>query len=66
MKPSNGAGSAAKSRRRSPIARAFYHLDAPIKRIGGLNVTMPYSHVLEKLVVPDTEKIVDAVRGILG
>ena len=47
-------------------SEAFYYLDAPIKRIGGLNVTMPYSHVLEQLVVPNTEKIVEAVRRILG
>lgn len=46
-------------------SEAFYYLDAPIKRIGGLNVTMPYSHVLERLVVPSTEKIVEAVKGML-
>jgi len=46
-------------------SEAFYHLDGPIQRIGGLNVTMPYSHVLERLVVPTTEKIVDRVRKML-
>ena len=46
-------------------SEAFYHLDGPIERLGGLNVTMPYSHVLEKLVPPSTEKIVDRVRRML-
>lgn len=46
-------------------SEAFYHLDAPIERIGGLNVTMPYSHVLEKLVPPSTEKIVARVHKML-
>lgn len=46
-------------------SEAFYHLDAPIERIGGLNVTMPYSHVLERLVVPSPEKIVARVRKML-
>ena len=46
-------------------SEAFYHLDAPIERIGGLNVTMPYSHVLEKMVPPSTEKIVARVRKML-
>lgn len=47
-------------------SEAFYHLDGPIERLGGLNVTMPYSHVLEKLVPPTTEKIVDRVRKMLN
>lgn len=46
-------------------SEAFYHLDGPIKRIGGLNVTMPYSHVLERLVPPTTEKIVNQVLEML-
>ena len=46
-------------------SEAFYHLDGPIERIGGLNVTMPYSHVLEQLVPPSTEKIVNRIRGML-
>lgn len=46
-------------------SEAFYYLDAPIKRVGSLNVTMPYSHVLEKLVTPDVEKITKAIREVL-
>jgi len=46
-------------------SEAFYQLDAPIKRIGGLNVTMPYSHVLEQQVPPNTDKIVDGARDLL-
>ena len=46
-------------------SEAFYHLDGPIERLGGLNVTMPYSHVLEREVVPNTDKIVERVRKML-
>jgi pyruvate/2-oxoglutarate/acetoin dehydrogenase E1 component len=46
-------------------SEAFYHLEAPIKRVGGLNVTMPYSPALAKVVTPDEEKIMNAVREVL-
>src|SRR5207245_2930230 len=35
---------------------AFYHLDAPVKRIGAMDVPVPFSPVLEDLTVP-SEKI---------
>jgi pyruvate dehydrogenase E1 component beta subunit len=31
---------------------AFYHLDAPVKRIGAMDVPVPFSPVLEDLTVP--------------
>ena len=46
-------------------SEAFYYLEAPIKRVAGLNVTMPYSPALTKVVTPDSEKIIKAVKEVL-
>lgn len=47
------------------IDEAFDYLDAPIKRIGGLDVPMPYAKNLEEEVIPDYEDIIKTVREIL-
>ncbi len=47
-------------------SEAFYHLDAPIKRLGGTDVPIPYNPVLEANVVPTHETITAAVRAVLG
>lgn len=47
-------------------SEAFYHLDAPIKRVGGTDVPIPYNPVLEANVVPTHETITAAVRAVLG
>ncbi len=44
---------------------AFYYLDAPIQRVTSLGVTMPYSPVLEKAVIPSVERIIEAVKKVL-
>mgnify|MGYP000725312410 CR=1 FL=1 len=44
---------------------AFFYLDAPVKRLGGLDVPIPYNPNLEALVVPTEEKITAAVRELL-
>ena len=44
---------------------AIFHLDGPIKRLGGLDVPIPYSPVLEKLVIPTEESITAALKEIL-
>lgn len=44
---------------------AFYYLDAPIKRLGGLDVPIPYCPELEKNVVPTEKTITEAVYGLL-
>lgn len=41
---------------------AFDYLDAPIKRIGSLDVPVPFSPPLEDFVVPTEEKIVEEIR----
>jgi len=38
-------------------SEAFYYLDAPIKRICGLDVPIPYCPELEKNVVPILETV---------
>ncbi len=45
---------------------ALYYLDAPVKRIATPNVPIPYSPVLEKKVIPDEEKIVNAVKQTMN
>ena len=45
--------------------KAFDWLDAPIKRITGKDVPLPYAENLEKLALPQENDIVDAVLKIL-
>lgn len=45
---------------------AFYYLDAPIKRLGGMFVPIPYNPNLEKGVVPSEESISKTVRELLA
>ena len=44
--------------------RAFDFLDAPVKRVSGVDVPMPYAKNLERLAIPDAEQIVAAVREV--
>jgi len=44
--------------------RAFDYLDAPVKRVSGIDVPMPYAKNLERLAIPDIEQIVAAVREV--
>ncbi|MHB8493421.1 MAG: alpha-ketoacid dehydrogenase subunit beta [Casimicrobiaceae bacterium] len=44
--------------------RGFHLLKAPIRRVAVEDVAMPYSPVLEKAVIPDAARIVDAVLKI--
>jgi pyruvate dehydrogenase E1 component beta subunit len=43
---------------------AFDHLDAPIARVTGADLPMPYSRPLEQLALPHEEQIVEAVRAL--
>ena len=45
---------------------AFDYLDAPVGRIAGLEVPMPYSKPLELAVIPDVDRVVKGVRKVLG
>ncbi len=44
--------------------QAFDHLDAPVKRVSGVDVPMPYAKNLEQLAIPDVAKIVAAVKEV--
>jgi acetoin:2,6-dichlorophenolindophenol oxidoreductase subunit beta len=43
---------------------AFYHLDAPVKRIGAMDVPVPFSPVLEDLTVPSEKMVADAAKAL--
>lgn len=44
--------------------RAFDYLDAPVLRVTGADVPMPYNKQLERLAKPTPDKIVNAVRQV--
>ncbi len=44
----------------------FDVLRAPVQRVSGLDVPMPYSRKLEKLCIPQVEDIVKAVKEVLS
>jgi len=46
------------------VEQAFDYLDAPIKRVSGADVPMPYAKNLENLAIPDVNRIVAAVREV--
>ena len=46
--------------------KAFDWLDAPIKRVTGLDVPLPYAENLEKMALPQENDIVNAVLKILN
>jgi pyruvate dehydrogenase E1 component beta subunit len=43
---------------------AFYHLDAPVMRLGAMDVPVPFSPALEDLTVPTPEKVVEMARRL--
>ena len=45
---------------------AFDHLDAPVLRVTNRDVPQPYATNLEKLVVIDASRIVEAARRVMG
>jgi pyruvate/2-oxoglutarate/acetoin dehydrogenase E1 component len=45
-------------------SEAFFYLDAPIRRVAGLDVPIPYNPVLEANVVPTLDKIIAAARDL--
>jgi pyruvate dehydrogenase E1 component beta subunit len=47
------------------MTHAFDYLDAPVARVAGKDVPMPYAANLEKLALPNTDEVVAAVKGVL-
>jgi len=46
--------------------RAFYHLDAPVRRLGAMDVPVPFSPPLEDETVPTPEGVAAADRELCG
>jgi len=47
------------------MENGFDYLDAPVRRISGQDVPMPYAKNLEKLAIPQLDDIITAVKDIL-
>nr|BBH92398.1 transketolase [Thermogemmatispora argillosa] len=45
---------------------AFYYLDAPVKRLGALDVPVPFSPVLEDLTVPTPAAVIELAKALCG
>ncbi len=43
---------------------AFDYLDAPVVRVSGKDVPMPYAANLEKLALPSVQDVIDAVKSV--
>jgi pyruvate dehydrogenase E1 component beta subunit len=46
------------------IAGAFDYLDAPVTRVSGKDVPMPYAANLEKLALPSVAEVVEAAKAV--
>jgi 2-oxoisovalerate dehydrogenase E1 component len=44
---------------------AFEYLDGPVRRVGSTFTPVGFNRILEKAILPDTEKIEKAMRGLL-
>ncbi|MGL4592039.1 MAG: pyruvate dehydrogenase complex E1 component subunit beta [Aestuariivirga sp.] len=47
------------------MTHAFDYLDAPVARVAGKDVPMPYAANLEKLALPNADEVVAAAKGVL-
>ena len=45
---------------------AFDYLDAPVARLAGAEVPMPYSRPLEQAAIPDAQRVVSAAKALTG
>ncbi len=45
---------------------AFYYLDAPVKRMGALDVPIPFSPALEDLTVPTAQTVLEMAKTLCG
>ncbi len=45
---------------------AFYYLDAPVKRLGALDVPVPFSPVLEDMTVPTLATVLEVAKTLCG
>jgi pyruvate dehydrogenase E1 component beta subunit len=59
--PQSGIGAEIAAR---VMAEAFDYLDAPITRVTGKDVPMPYAANLEKLALPSVNDVVEAAKAV--
>jgi pyruvate dehydrogenase E1 component beta subunit len=59
--PQSGVGAEIAAR---VMFEAFDYLDAPVTRVTGEDVPMPYAANLEKLALPSVPKVVEAVKAV--
>lgn len=45
---------------------AFYYLDAPVKRMGAMNVPIPFSPALEDLTIPNAKRVLEMAKSLCG
>ena len=45
---------------------AFYYLDAPVKRMGAMNVPIPFSPALEDLTIPNAKDVFEMAKILCG
>ena len=45
---------------------AFYYLDAPVKRMGAMDVPVPFAPSLEAMTIPDAAGIVEMAKNLCG
>jgi len=50
----------------SAAKEAFDYLDAPIERVAAPDTPIPFAPMLEQTVVPDEDRIEEAIRGVMG
>ena len=48
----------------SIMEQAFDHLDAPVKRVTGADVPMPYAANLEALALPNADTVAEAAKSV--
>ena len=46
--------------------KAFYHLDAPVQRMGAMDVPVPFSPALEDLTVPTSDAVYERVKNLFN
>jgi pyruvate dehydrogenase E1 component subunit beta len=46
------------------MEQAFDYLDAPVARVTGKDVPMPYAAILEKLALPSVADVINAVKAV--
>jgi pyruvate dehydrogenase E1 component beta subunit len=44
--------------------KAFYYLDAPVKRMGAMNVPIPFSPALEDLTIPNANTVFEMAKSL--